>query len=107
MKCNICGTNMRAVTYNSDGYGERLVILDDFNPGSGRYEMVGKVMYCPECGNLQVESRKTERLRWSRRSSSIHIISKAKRCYGHVCPCSHHVYRGHGGMVDREDKVDN
>ena len=62
MKCNICGTNMRAVTYNSDGYGERLVVLDDFNPSSGRYEMAGRVMYCPNCGNLQVKSRKAARL---------------------------------------------
>jgi hypothetical protein len=53
---------MRAVTYNSDGCGERLVVLDDFNLDSGRYEMIGKVMYCPECGNLQVDIGKTERM---------------------------------------------
>ena len=31
MRCKFCGADMRAVTYNSDGYSERLVVLDDFN----------------------------------------------------------------------------
>lgn len=62
MRCKFCGADMRAVTYNSDGCGERLVVLDDFNPDSVRYEMIGKVMYCPECGNLQVDIGKTERM---------------------------------------------
>ena len=62
MKCHGCGTDMKAITYNSDGYSERLVVLDNFNPNSGRYEMVGKVMDCPECGNLQVDIGKTERM---------------------------------------------
>lgn len=61
MRCKFCGADMRAVTYNSNGYGERLVVLDDFNPDSGLYEMVGNVMYCPECGNLQVKLRKQNR----------------------------------------------
>lgn len=43
MKCHGCGTDMKAITYNSDGYSERLVVLDNFNPNSGRYEMVGKL----------------------------------------------------------------
>lgn len=31
MRCKFCGADVRAVTYNSDGYSERLVVLDDFN----------------------------------------------------------------------------
>lgn len=31
MRCKFCGADMRAVTYNSDGYSEWLVVLDDFN----------------------------------------------------------------------------
>lgn len=26
MKCHRCGTDMKAVTYNSDGYGKRLMV---------------------------------------------------------------------------------
>lgn len=62
MRCKFCGADMRAVTYKTDGYGEMLVVLDDYNPDSVRYEMVGKVMYCPECGNLQVELQRTMEL---------------------------------------------
>ena len=45
MKCNNCGTHM----------SERLVILDDYNPATGRYKTTGAVVYCPKCGNLQVK----------------------------------------------------
>lgn len=59
MKCNNCGTHMKRALYNSEGWSERLVILDDYNPATGRYETTGVVVYCPKCGNLQVELERT------------------------------------------------
>ena len=55
MKCNNCGTRMKRALYRSEGWSERLVILDDYNPATGRYKTIGAVVYCPKCGNLQVK----------------------------------------------------
>ena len=46
---------MKRALYRSEGWSERLVILDDYNPATGRYETIGEVVYCPKCGNLQVK----------------------------------------------------
>jgi len=59
MKCNNCGTHMKRTLYNPEGWSERLVILDDYNPATGKYEATGAVVYCPKCGNLQVELDRT------------------------------------------------
>ena len=50
---------MKRALYNPEGWSERLVILDDYNPATGRYETTGAVMYRPKCGNLQVELERT------------------------------------------------
>ena len=55
MKCNNCGPHMKMALYRSEGWSERLVILDDYNPATGRYKTTGAVVYCPKCGNLQVK----------------------------------------------------
>lgn len=50
---------MKRTLYNPEGWSERLVILDDYNPATGKYEATGAVVYCPKCGNLQVELDRT------------------------------------------------
>ena len=50
---------MKRALYNSEGWSERLVILDNYNPATGKYETTGAVVYCPKCGNLQVELDRT------------------------------------------------
>ena len=59
MKCNDCGTHMKRALYSSEGWSERLVILDNYNPATGKYETTGAVVYCPKCGNLQVDLERT------------------------------------------------
>lgn len=58
MRCNNCGADMKAALYRTEGWSEKLVILDNYNAETGRHEMTGRVMYCPECGSLQVELKK-------------------------------------------------
>lgn len=55
MKCNNCGTGMNRALYRTEGWSEKLVILDNYDPKTGQYETTGTVIYCPKCGNLQVE----------------------------------------------------
>lgn len=90
IKTNIKSIKKNQVTRRA-GFGTKIVENSRFYAACG-------------VSQLSKENRKTVR---SCRSSSLHIISRAKRCCGHVCPCSHHAYRGHGGMEDRGDKVDN
>lgn len=54
MKCNNCGMQMKRALYCSEGWSEKLVILDNYDPEIGKYETTGIVMYCQKCGNLQV-----------------------------------------------------
>ena len=74
MKCNDCGTHMKRALYNSEGWSERLVILDNYNPATGKYETTGAVVYCPKCGNMQVE---LERMRNEQRMIKIAKLATA------------------------------
>lgn len=58
MKCNNCGSDMQAALYHTEGWGEKLIVLGSYNPSTGKCEVAGWIMYCPECGCLQLDLRR-------------------------------------------------
>lgn len=53
MKCNNCDTDMDpAYIHDSDGYD--CGVVSKFVSGFG-YTKIGELVYCPKCGNLQVD----------------------------------------------------
>lgn len=46
-----------AICDSSKGDG-RLVVLSGYNSDTGGYKYIGRMVYCPGCGNLQVTQDK-------------------------------------------------
>lgn len=56
MKCNNCDAEpQRACIIDSDGYSSGT--LTRFKDGKGDM-LLGRLVYCPRCGNLQVDAKK-------------------------------------------------
>ena len=61
MKCNNCGAEMKDAGYTDGGIYATSEIYDTAN-GSNveKRKNIGKLVYCPKCGNLQVAFKSTE-----------------------------------------------
>lgn len=60
MKCNNCGMNMELAIQADLGMSANKIIgLSSYDPAAKRLKTIGYVMYCPKCGNLQVDLEKT------------------------------------------------
>lgn len=60
MRCNYCKVEMRPAAYTDNSIYEASEIYDiseGKNVENRRY--IGKIYYCPHCGNLQVNIRET------------------------------------------------
>ena len=54
MNCNVCGTCMRLAILTDYGI-DKIVCLRGYNLMFKECEDIGPMVYCPQCGNLQVE----------------------------------------------------
>ena len=58
MKCNNCVTDMKLATQADYGM-DRILGLSTFDQATEGWKTIGYVVYCPKCGNLQVDLEKT------------------------------------------------
>lgn len=56
MKCNNCGTHMKLAIQADLGVGaNRIIGLSSYDSVAKGLKSIGDVVYCPKCGNLQVD----------------------------------------------------